>query len=279
MLTRITRALTALCAGLYLLLGVALFFFPTQSTPVFPWKVTPFIAMTIGAWCLGNAWLAGVSAARGDLRLTYTACLYLLIFGLSELSVVYAFRDRFALAGWLSWGYLLALAASVAAGVAALFAWLGLPSRSEPVGAAISKSQRLSTGAFVLFVGFLAAYGMLAAPGALGTNGGIFPELMTPFTLRSFAAFYLSLALAVVPFFFERSLPPLLHHSFASYGLIVTITLAALINLSAFDFANRPGGLLYIGAYLAVGIPVGIELFRLGTGAGHTPRATDFHGG
>jgi len=136
-----------------------------------------------------------------------------------------------------------------------------------PVGPDISRVPRATVTAFVVFVGFLGVYGMLASPGAIGTNGGIFPETMSAFTLRSFAAFYLSLALAVLPFLWERSLPPLLHHSFASYGLIVMITIAAIANIGAFDFAGRPGGMLYIGAYLVVGIPVGIALLRLGTGS------------
>ena len=34
------------------------------------------------------------------------------------------------------------------------------------------------------------------------------------------------------------------------------ITIAALVNLSVFDFAARPGGLVYLGAYVVVGLGV-----------------------
>jgi hypothetical protein len=89
---------------------------------------------------------------------------------------------------------------------------------------------------------------------------------MSLFTLRSFAAFYLALAMGAAPLLIERSLPALLHHAFASYGLIVAITAAALVNLRLFDFAERPGGLLYIGAYLIVGVPLLFVFYRFGTG-------------
>jgi hypothetical protein len=64
MLTRFSRLLTFLVSILYAILGAALFFFPEGMAPVFAWKVTGFMTMTIGGWCLGNAWLAFV-AARG----------------------------------------------------------------------------------------------------------------------------------------------------------------------------------------------------------------------
>jgi hypothetical protein len=48
--------------------------------------------------------------------------------------------------------------------------------------------------------------------------------------------------------------------------LIVAITAAALVNLRLFDFAERPGGLLYIGAYLIVGLPLLFVFYRFGTG-------------
>jgi hypothetical protein len=57
-----------------------------------------------------------------------------------------------------------------------------------------------------------------------------------------------------------------MHHSFASYGLILAITAAALVHLRLFDFAARPGGLLYFGAYLVVGILVLVAFLTYGTG-------------
>ena len=267
MLTGIARFLAVFAMLLFLLIGIPLFFFPGQMAPIFAWKVSTFVAMTIGAWCLGNAWLAGITALRGAPRLVFTAYLYLGFFGLFELGVLFAFREKLVLNSLFSWGYLAALCASLAAGLAGSIDWLRLGMGTDSsTPSSYSRVQRLSILAFVLFVGFLAAYGMLVPQGGVGTNGGIFPEVLSPFTLRSFGAFYLSLALAVIPFLFVRSLSPLLHHSFASYGLIVIITAAALANLALFDFVHRPGGLVYIGAYFVVGIPVGLALLRMGTG-------------
>lgn len=62
MLSTVSRWLTYLNAVLYTVLGVLLFFLPESIAPVFAWKVTPF--MTIGGWCLGNAWLAWMIARR-----------------------------------------------------------------------------------------------------------------------------------------------------------------------------------------------------------------------
>jgi membrane-anchored glycerophosphoryl diester phosphodiesterase (GDPDase) len=129
-----------------------------------------------------------------------------------------------------------------------------------------SRGQYVAVVAFVIFVGFLAFYGIISKAGAIGTNGGIFPEIMSPFTLRSFGVFYFTVALAVVPYLWNHNLKAILHHSFASYGLIVFITIAAFVYLPLFDFASKPGGLLYFGAYLGVGIPIFFVFRRLGTG-------------
>ena len=166
----------------------------------------------------------------------------------------------------MAWLYLTALGANVLAALVGILDWL----RRRPVsvfsGARVGTGHRAAVVAFVVFVGFLGGYGMVAQIGSPGTNGGIFPEEMSLFTLRSFAAFYLALALAALPLIMERSLSTLLHHSIASYGLIAAITAAAFANIGLFDFRQRPGGLLYIGAYLIVGIPLLFAFSRLGTG-------------
>ena len=64
MLSRASRWLTYLNAVLYAALGGILFVFPGKMAPVFAWKVSVFVTMTIGGWCLGNAWLAWISARR-----------------------------------------------------------------------------------------------------------------------------------------------------------------------------------------------------------------------
>jgi predicted exporter len=47
----------------------------------------------------------------------------------------------------------------------------------------------------------------------------------------------------------------------AGMFLIVPITLAALLSLSMFDFSGKPGGLLYLLAYVVVGVIIAVVLF------------------
>jgi hypothetical protein len=270
MLSPALRWLTYLMAVLYAALGAALFLFSSTMASVFAWKVSPFVTMTIGGWCLGNAWLAWISARRWHWSLVYTGLIYLWLFGAFEAGVVIAFRDRLALGHPIAWLYLITLVVNLVSAAAGLTDWIRLRPTMMLSGPAPNVAHRAAVVAFVLFVGFLALYGMAAPIGAPGTRGGIFPEEMSLFTLRSFAAFYLSLALAAVPLLRARNLSTLLHHSIASYGLIVAITAAAFAHLHLFDFRERPGGLLYFGAYLIVGLPLLWGFSRLGTGAQHS---------
>jgi hypothetical protein len=266
MLSKTSRWLTYLTAFLYAILGVILFVLPGQVAPVFAWKISPFVTMTMGGWCLGNAWLAWISARRWEWRLVYSALAYLWLFGVLQLVVVIGFRDKLTLEHPIAWLYLAAIGANtVTAAVGVLDAVRARPGKQK-FGPAVGASWRLLDVAFILFVGFLGGYGAVVRLGAPGTNGGIFPEVLSLFTMRSFAAFYSSIALAAILLLRERNLGTYLHHSLASYGLIVAITAAALANLGTFDFAARPGGLIYLGAYLVVGIPLLFTFRRLGTG-------------
>jgi hypothetical protein len=267
MLSVLSRRLTVAVAAAYTLLGAALFIWPAALAPVFAWNVTPFMAMTIGGWCLGNAWLGWISARRWTWGLVYTSVGYLWLFGWVQAAVVIAFAAKLRLGHPVAWAYLATLALNVLCGVVGVAEVVRVRPVGPASGAPVRPFQRAIVWAFVVFVGFLALYGLIAPVGAVGTNGGIFPEVMSPFTLRSFAAFYLALALAAVPLVRERSLAVLLHHAFASYGLIVAITAAALSFLPLFDFAHRPGGLAYLGAYALVGLPLIPAFFRWGTGA------------
>jgi hypothetical protein len=269
MLSRISRLLTYLNAILYAITGVALFFLPESLAPVFAWKVSPFVTMTIGGWCLGNAWWAWITARRWEWRLVYTTLIYLWLFGLIETAVVFSFRGKLSLGSPIAWLYLVTLSVNAITALVGLFDWLRLRPAKNAFGPSAGRTGRLSAVAFILFVGFLAIYGMIVPIGAPGTHGGIFPETISLFTLRAFAAFYLSLALAVVPLLAERNLFTFLHHSIAASGLIIAITIAAFVYLRVFDLVNRPGGLLYIGAYLAVGIPLLFVFIKFGIGSNH----------
>src|SRR5947209_8715240 len=52
-LSTLSRRLTYVVAALFTLLGLVMFFAPGWASPNFLWKVSPFVAMTMGGWYLG----------------------------------------------------------------------------------------------------------------------------------------------------------------------------------------------------------------------------------
>jgi hypothetical protein len=267
MLSNVSRWLTYLLALLYAVLGFLLYFFHARLAPVFAWSVTPFMTMTIGGWCLGNAWLAWITARRWQWSLVFSSLLYLWLFGLGELLVLVNFRERLALAHPIAWLYLITLLANALAALIGFWDWIRVRPSLAATYPVFTPGQQAAVIVFILFVGFLGVYGSFAQIGAPGTGGGIFPEVMSLFTLRSFGMFYLTLALAVVPYLGHRNVRAILHHAIAAYGLILFITAAAFFSIGLFDFTGRPGGLLYFAAYLVVGIPLLFVFRKHGTGA------------
>ena len=129
----------------------------------------------------------------------------------------------------LAWVYLVTVFATALFAIAALIEAVR-QSRALAVGERTGATTFVFALIFILLVGFLGIYGLTAVPGMRGLNAGIFPEVLTPFSLRAFGAFYLSLALAVIPLLWLRGRGNVLTHGFAAYGLIVFITAAAFIN-------------------------------------------------
>ena len=81
MLSSQARQLTYALAGVYFVLGAGLFLAPDWASSHFAWKVSPFVAMTIGGWCLGNAWAAYTIARRWRFPLIAATLTYLVSFG------------------------------------------------------------------------------------------------------------------------------------------------------------------------------------------------------
>jgi hypothetical protein len=266
MLSNTSRWLTYATAILYAVLGVLLFFLSAPLAPVFAWKVTPFMTMTIGGWCIGNAWLAYVTASRWDWKLVYPALLYLWMFGITELIVLFAFRDKLVLAHLIAWLYFITLCVNVLTAVMGIVDYFRTRPSRQDFGRSTKTLHRIMALGFVMIVGLLAVYALFAQVGAIGTNGGVFPEVMSPFTLRSFAVFYLSLTVGALSLVWEKSLAVLLNHAYASYALVIFITAAIFAYFGVFDFGLKPGQLIYVGAYFLVGIPIFFVLLREGTG-------------
>ena len=266
MLSNTTRLLTYLNALLYTVTGALLFSIPEQLTPVFAWQVTPLVTMTVGGWCLGNAWVAFFAARRWQWSQIQPAMYYLWLFGLLELGVMFVFRERLKFGHPVAALYAGSLLANGIAALVGIYDVVRLRPAVDQTGMRTNTFQYTGVILFLLFVGFLGFYGVTAQVGDPGTNGGIFPEVMTPLTLRSFGVFYLALALSVLPLLWNRSMQSYLSYGFLSYGLIIFITLAAFLYLRLFDFAERPGGVMYFAAYLAVGIVFLYYFRKYGTG-------------
>lgn len=262
MLSKRSQWLTYGCALLYGLLGLALFLAPEALSTQFAWNVSGFVTMTIGGWCIGTAWSALNSARNWHWQNNHAALSYLWLFGLSETLVLLTFSDKIHLEHPLTWLYLLALACNM---LAAIFGVLDLiqrrPTIKNPDDPSLGAVLIGFTCLFIAVVSFLGIYGLSVPIGQIGTRGEIFPEIMSAFTLRSFGAFYLSLALGTIPLLFSRSLDAFVQYAIASYALIIFITLAAVFYVGLFDFQAHRFGLLYWSAYISVGIVLAIVLF------------------
>jgi hypothetical protein len=262
MLSTTSRTLTYSTAALYALLGLALFVMPEQLAPRFAWKVSPFVTMTIGAWCLGNAWLAWLTARRWQWPLVHTTLIYLWLFGILETAVLIAFRNNIQLAHPIAWFYLGTLVVNTLTAFSGVADWFRMRPSSASAGPTVETLLWGLILAFVVFVSFLGIYGLFVPLGSVGTNGGIFPEVMSAFTLRSFAAFYLSLGLCAIPLARLRNKDVLLHHAYAFYPMVIIITLATFAYIGLFNLSERPGGMIYIGAYVLVAIAAGMLLLQ-----------------
>lgn len=268
MLSGLSRWLTYLNALLYAVLGAILFLLPEQIAPVFAWKVSAFITMTIGGWCLGNAWLAFLAARRWRWELVYSALLYLWLFGALEAAVAILFRAKLQLGHPIAWLYLATLGVNILAALVGSVDYLRLRPALVSAGSPASRVLRSLHVVFIVFVAFLGYYGLTAQIGDPGTNGGIFPELISLFTLRSFGAFYLCVSLATIPLLWAKSRQSYLSHGILSYGLIIFITLAAFVYLRVFNFSAHPTQMIYVATYLVVGVVVGFLFWKYGTGLG-----------
>jgi hypothetical protein len=250
----------------YAVLGLFLFFFSRSLAPVFAWTVTAFMACTMGGWCIGNAWSAFITARRWEWKFVYPSLVYLWMFGLSELIVVIAFRDKLSLQHPIAWLYLITIGLNAIAALFGVYEWLRLRPAHETFGPQARPFHYALISIFVAIVAGLAFYGLYAQIGDVGTNGGVFPEVMSLFTLRAFAVFYLSLCMSAGILLRERNLLTMLSYGYSSYILVIAITAAIFVYFDLFDFSAHPGQLIYVGAYFLIGIPLTWTILKEGTG-------------
>jgi hypothetical protein len=261
MLERASTWLLWLAAAFFLIFGLAAFVAPGWASGEFPWNVGPFLAQTIGGWSLGTAAIAAHAARIGRPERVYPLLVYCWLFGIGQLVVVAAFADRLQTGHVLTYPYLGGLLALVGSAIAGLAHWASRRPDLQAAGGRVPWWGRVLAGSVGGFVLLLAVGTLLAGPDGASARGEIFPEQMSLFSLRAFSAFLFSLAAAMGATMLSRSVAPYLDLGWAGIYLIVPITLAALLNLSAFDFTGRPGGLLYLLAYVVVGIILAVVLW------------------
>lgn len=262
MLSSTSRSLVRLSAICYLLLGTVLFLAPAWSAGQFPWNVSPFVVMTIGGWCLGNAVFAWQSARLWEWKLVYPSLIYLWLFGIFEAAVLFAFRDKVNLGSIVSFGYVLTIGINVLTALMGVIDLTRLRPSSQVDGIPVPGYVRGLTIFFTLNLAVLALGGLLAKAGGLSTEAGIFPEPLTLFTVRAFAAFFSAICLSALSVIWARNLTPMFSYGLAGTILIIPILIAAFVNIDKFDFAARPGGMLYVGAYVVTLLITGWGLWH-----------------
>lgn len=250
MLSSTSRTLTRVSAICYLLLGAVLFLAPNWSAGNFPWNVSPFVVMTIGGWCLGNAVFAWQSARLWDWKLVYPSLIYLWLFGIFDAIVLIAFRDKVSMGSIVALGYMVTIGVNVLAALSGFIDVLRLRPSIEVNGRPIPGYVRGLIIFFTFNLSILALGGALARTGGLSTEGGIFPEPLTLFSVRAFAAFFAAICLSALPLIWARNLTPMFSYGMAGIILIISILIPAFVNFAKFDFSGRPGGILYIGSSL-----------------------------
>jgi hypothetical protein len=268
MLSATTQKLTYTTAGLFALMGLALFAAPGWAAANAAWKISPFVAMTMGGWYLGGAVMALEAARNWNWSVNHTPLIFTWAFSLLEIGVMVAHRQVLHFDTPFGIAYTIALSLSALATLASLADWVYTRPQIAPAGGASPWWARALAAAFVLVVAFF------AVPLLIGSarGGTIWPGELTLLTARSFGAFFLALIISMAPLMFSRSMAPVLAQMRPGIAMSALIVIAALVFIGQFDFATRPAGLLYIGAHIAtIGAAVALLAYHR---AQHQPQAS-----
>ena len=248
MLSTLSRWLTVLTAAAFLALGAVLFFAPSWSARNFPWAVSPFLAMTMGAWYIGTAAYAGSAARHWRWSAAYGLLLYVWAFGLGQSLLLVIHSDVVHTSRTLAWPYIGVFAiASITAAVGIVDALRVRPriDRTEPT---VGRVQRVLGFAFAIVVFVLA----LPLLDGYDNPGSIWPGPLTLISAQGFAVFFLALAGSAATVILVGTREAILLYGNAGVVLSGMILIATFVYIDRFDFAKHPGGLLYVGLYVGV---------------------------
>ena len=250
MLSPTTQKLTYLTAGLFALMGLALFATPGWASANAAWKISPFAAMTLGGAYLGGGVMAFEAARHWSWPVNHTPLIFTWAFSALEAGLLVLHRQVLHFDTGFGIAYTIALAISTVATIVSIADWARVRPRIAPAGAPAPGWARSLNAAFVLG---LAAF---ALPLLIGSarGGTIWPGELTLLTARCFGAVLLALALSIAPLVFSRGMAPVLAEMRPGLVMAALIVLAAIVFIGDFNFAARPLGVVYmLGCLAALG--------------------------
>ncbi|NOH02526.1 MAG: hypothetical protein HND47_11510 [Chloroflexi bacterium] len=259
-LSNLSKTLTWVTAGVYILLALPIYLAPNWAAGKFLWNVSPFLAMTIGAWYLGAGFAAWRAAVLWRWSLVRPAFIFLWGFGLMEAFLLIAFRNILRLDSWLAVLYIAALVIGSISAIVGIVDWLRTRPVSDQAGPSVPVWERFVVLAFLLFAGYISIPLLTGA----ARGGSIWPGELSELSSRGFGAFYFAITLSGIPGLFTRnitSVQSIIPFSIAGAAFLL---IPAFVYIDSFDFQAQPGGLVYIGTYLAVivGATIIYFLFR-----------------
>ena len=259
MMPAASRRLAYGVAAVFALPGIVLYLFSEWAAGNFAWPITSFVAMTMGSWFLGGAYVAIRAARLRTWPVAYPGLVFVGLFGLLEVAVLLFHLEDATLTGFLPTLYFLGILAALFAGVAWLAAWVRVRSgEGPPAGDPPTIWMRVLTAGFALFAGYIGVRLLLGT----SRGGEVWPGRLSLVTARAFGAFYTALALTVVPLVWSRTLAPILALLPPAAVGSILITVPALIYFEQFDFDLQSGGRVYIGTYVFVLVAASIILLR-----------------
>lgn len=245
-----SRVITVTVALLSGVLGAILFLAPGWAAPRFAWNVSELVVMSIGAWFVGNTIWAARIARNWHWARDASGLVYLWCFGVFQLVVLIAYRDKVGTDHVVAWLYLATIVLLTVLALVGVIDVARLRPAPEMQGHPMPVVLRTLVLMFILFVGYLFTVAMFRPSAAVG--GGVFPEDMSPFTVRSFGVYFLALVLAAIVVARRSTVEPLLAHIVGGIGITIAILLASLFHLDVFDVGDHPGQWIYLGSYIVV---------------------------
>jgi hypothetical protein len=254
------RIVFRLAALAHLIAGVPLLVTPASWNDRFMWPVSPLVAMTIGAWLVGNAWAALVAARLRRWNLVRAIVFYLLAFGAGQLLVLWRFSDQIESDRSLATPYLAALFSAVVAGVVAVVELVRRHPTPDLLDEPAPRWGRLVVTGLALASVAVAAIAWVGTPFALDAT--VFPEVVTPITLAAFGASHVALAVGALTLSPVRVIRPSLCYGLAVLGPLGLSAVAIPVFWTSFDIPRQPLQAVYVVTTLVVLVSIVIALVR-----------------